>query len=292
MANIYFDDFNEVLNREMLKATKSVKIAVAWVNFKMYKELFGKLIKNGVELKIVVNSDIKNSMYQKEIESLRKIGMKLKLLKMPTRSQYMHHKFCIIDNKTALIGSYNWTKNASYNNFENLVLIEDNLIIKKLLDEFKYLMSITTKDILKLQRIQKCKDCKEPAINICTLNQEGKYQAEVEIYKMCSCSSKNIFSEFYDISLYNNLISIHENWMEHSDNVHINQYEQGQIEAEYEYEVQRYLGSLLKEIREPIHAIGIRGEDIDQFGESETFVQILWKNRFVSKILEDRYYDL
>ena len=37
----------------------------------------------------------------------------------------MHHKFCIIDKKTLINGSYNWTYYAEYKNMENIVILND-----------------------------------------------------------------------------------------------------------------------------------------------------------------------
>ena len=38
----------------------------------------------------------------------------------------MHHKFCIIDHKTLLQGSFNWTKKANESNNETLLVIQDD----------------------------------------------------------------------------------------------------------------------------------------------------------------------
>lgn len=40
----------------------------------------------------------------------------------------MHHKFCIIDQKIVITGSYNWTKQAR-NNEENITVIKDEVHI-------------------------------------------------------------------------------------------------------------------------------------------------------------------
>jgi len=36
----------------------------------------------------------------------------------------MHNKFCVIDSKTVVTGSYNWTKKAQ-SNYENITIIKD-----------------------------------------------------------------------------------------------------------------------------------------------------------------------
>ena len=37
----------------------------------------------------------------------------------------MHNKFCVIDLKTCITGSYNWTTMAEYSNKENISIIKD-----------------------------------------------------------------------------------------------------------------------------------------------------------------------
>lgn len=50
---------------------------------------------------------------------------------------YLHHKVFIIDKKIVITGSYNPSKNGNENNDENILIIEDEEVAKKYLDEFK-----------------------------------------------------------------------------------------------------------------------------------------------------------
>jgi phosphatidylserine/phosphatidylglycerophosphate/cardiolipin synthase-like enzyme len=52
----------------------------------------------------------------------------------------MHHKVFIIDNKTAILGSYNPTKSANERNDENILIINDERIAKKFIEEFERLL--------------------------------------------------------------------------------------------------------------------------------------------------------
>ena len=49
----------------------------------------------------------------------------------------VHHKFCIIDKKVVLTGSYNWTNKAATKNRENLMITEE--YIQHYLEEFEFL---------------------------------------------------------------------------------------------------------------------------------------------------------
>ncbi|MBT6519502.1 hypothetical protein HOK51_06645 [Candidatus Woesearchaeota archaeon] len=51
----------------------------------------------------------------------------------------MHHKVFIIDEKTVITGSFNPTKNGDTNNDENILIIHDEKIASKFMDEFNSL---------------------------------------------------------------------------------------------------------------------------------------------------------
>jgi phosphatidylserine/phosphatidylglycerophosphate/cardiolipin synthase-like enzyme len=54
---------------------------------------------------------------------------------------HMHHKFGIFDNRTLITGSYNWTRSASRDNEENIVLLEDASLVGRFRQEFELLLS-------------------------------------------------------------------------------------------------------------------------------------------------------
>lgn len=51
----------------------------------------------------------------------------------------LHHKVIIIDDKTVITGSYNYTASAERDNDENLVIIDDAALAKQYVDEFQRL---------------------------------------------------------------------------------------------------------------------------------------------------------
>ncbi|KAE9282796.1 hypothetical protein PF001_g23139 [Phytophthora fragariae] len=52
---------------------------------------------------------------------------------------YMHHKFCVIDKKILLNGSFNWSRQAVVGNAENLVIHKDGPIIGRFDEHFTHL---------------------------------------------------------------------------------------------------------------------------------------------------------
>ena len=56
--------------------------------------------------------------------------------------ELMHQKFCIIDSKVVINGSYNWTYYAENHNRENVVILDNPLVVDFFLQDFSNMMSI------------------------------------------------------------------------------------------------------------------------------------------------------
>ena len=52
----------------------------------------------------------------------------------------MHHKFCIIDFKEVLHGTYNWTNNAQYND-EDIEIDKNESTVVKFMNRFNELLA-------------------------------------------------------------------------------------------------------------------------------------------------------
>lgn len=51
----------------------------------------------------------------------------------------LHHKFALLDNRTVIIGSHNWSRAANHTNDENLLIIENVTVAKHFRQEFERL---------------------------------------------------------------------------------------------------------------------------------------------------------
>lgn len=120
--NNYFQDIEYHLIKHLSESKERVLIAIAWfTNTTISNALIG--LKN-IEIDIVLddNNINRNST---AIRNLIANGIKITFIKDLQKNYYsMHNKFCVIDNKIVLTGSYNWTFNANTNN-ENLALISN-----------------------------------------------------------------------------------------------------------------------------------------------------------------------
>lgn len=124
MVEHYSHRIQNVIQKELFKAQKSIKIAVAWfTNDLLFQPLLLKL-QAGVKVEIVLNRDEINDSENNEADfnAFVKIGG---ILHWNESKELMHDKFCIIDDLVVLFGTYNWTYKAEYNHESICVIKED-----------------------------------------------------------------------------------------------------------------------------------------------------------------------
>ncbi len=88
------------------------------------------ILKEGIEIYGIAD-DWRGSMgkivNKRSISYLRSLGADIVFdrMKVGDRTMLFHHKFAVIDGKTLIFGSMNWTKSGCYRNREYTVIIED-----------------------------------------------------------------------------------------------------------------------------------------------------------------------
>ncbi len=93
--------------------------------------------KRGVKVKVFLDSKQKKEKYAKG-EFLERKGIEVKYRGDDT-SGYMHSKFCVIDDRIVITGSFNWTVSADLKNDENLIVIESTDVAKSYRNYFNRL---------------------------------------------------------------------------------------------------------------------------------------------------------
>jgi hypothetical protein len=121
----YFDADIKPKIIELLQTAKSeVFVASAWFND---NELYDALLSlpRTVKVKVLIKKDEERNTL--DWMNLGDCGIKVyQLIKESEGRSLMHNKFCVIDNETVITGSYNWTNGANYNNYENIVVIQND----------------------------------------------------------------------------------------------------------------------------------------------------------------------
>ena len=123
----YFSDIHTVIIKQLEGAGSDIHVAVAWFTDRDIFDVLCKKAQSGINISLVlVGDDINCGAGRLNFIRLENLGGKVTFL--PTGSQdtpLMHHKFCVIDAKTVITGSYNWSKKARSND-ENITIMTDS----------------------------------------------------------------------------------------------------------------------------------------------------------------------
>lgn len=140
MVYSHFENIRQQILDELTKAENEILVAMYWfTNRELFEKLCDKL-KDGKEVQLIVHNDfINNRESGLNFQQFIDLGGKLYFSDPDTP---MHNKFCVIDHRTLINGSYNWTYYAENKNNENILLINDeNETINAFYNQFHHLTS-------------------------------------------------------------------------------------------------------------------------------------------------------
>lgn len=137
----YLTNIEKVITDNILKAKKSIFISVAWfTNKKIIEELIKiKQLNSSMTIEILVDDNEINKKYFFEVYNSQFFNNGIIIKKLKIR-KFNHNKVAIIDKKTIITGSYNYTNNAN-NNLENIIVDESKEIASFYLRTFLFLTS-------------------------------------------------------------------------------------------------------------------------------------------------------
>ncbi|MBL4244876.1 hypothetical protein H8F18_20915 [Vibrio fluvialis] len=278
---VYFDALENSVMQELSKAKVYVKVAVAWITFQNYEQLFIDLSKKGVKIEILVSDSpqLRNNQMT-TVNNLIKHGITVIVCKMPSSRNYMHHKFAVIDDSVVINGSFNWSANAAMS-FENLMVIRnDNKMVREFLAEFGKIKALDQKAIHSLQSVTKC-SCGGSFVNLLIFDSRPMYMtlemwADVISYCHSCDTQKTLKTGVQDTGLFS-IFTGYEfvddgSVTELSIDREIDEYYTG-------YTVENYL----------IHGIGFVHSRYVHPNDEEIITSIQWKNKFVAEHIADEY---
>ena len=120
-----FQMCSEVVKLHVATADKTLDLALYSLTKDDIAQAIIEAHKRGVRVRLVIDKAQAGGRHADD-EKLEEAGIVVKRMG-GMRGGLMHHKFAIIDGKTVLTGSYNWTKGGSLKNSENLIIM-DSLI--------------------------------------------------------------------------------------------------------------------------------------------------------------------
>ena len=139
MVSAYFANIRKEIITILKEAHQEVVVAMAWfTSGELFDALMG-CIRRGVRIKVVLLDDAINwQPYAPDFNELINKGATFYIAGYEVG--FMHHKFCVIDDKYVITGSYNWTYYAETRNVENIVISSDSDLIYSYLNEFHRLI--------------------------------------------------------------------------------------------------------------------------------------------------------
>ena len=131
----------QIVINQIRSARREIRAAVySLTRARIVSELV-KAKQRGVDVQIKVDKlQAGNQAMQLALGRLVKAGIPVTIIDPPGNGA-MHNKFAIIDGRRVVTGSFNWTANAALNNYENVVVIEDEQVAKAFLDEWRRIRS-------------------------------------------------------------------------------------------------------------------------------------------------------
>lgn len=127
-------NLNTVLINNINQANKSLYVAIYAITRQDIADSIINAKSRGIDVKIITDKINSQSKSQKNIlDKFKKANIPVNI---ETHTGLMHLKVCIVDDKTLLAGSYNYTEQATKYNDENLLVIRDSNIINQYINEF------------------------------------------------------------------------------------------------------------------------------------------------------------
>jgi len=145
-SSVFFSPKGGIRDKIIAKinlSQKSIKIAIYSFTSGDIAWALENAKKRGVDIVIIADKS-QSSGKNSEIPYLISKGFDLKILQSKGRG-LMHNKFAVFDDTEVVTGSYNWTDNAEFNNYENAIFINDSEVVKSYLVEFNKLWQEVSK---------------------------------------------------------------------------------------------------------------------------------------------------
>jgi phosphatidylserine/phosphatidylglycerophosphate/cardiolipin synthase-like enzyme len=95
--------------------------------------------KEGINIEIIIANHEFNKKSRVDFKEFLKLNGKVGYIgkiEGGAKDKFMHHKFCIIDNRTIITGSYNWSYKARLNDENILVINNEPSLVKQFSQKF------------------------------------------------------------------------------------------------------------------------------------------------------------
>lgn len=129
-------DIKQRIISEINNARQNIYLAMAWFTDRDIANAIISAKSRNVTVEIVLSSNEQNETVK---QMLREASINVHAFETGDNRGMMHHKFCLIDSRITINGSYNYSLNASKNNVENIQVSDDTKTYQQFLAEFERL---------------------------------------------------------------------------------------------------------------------------------------------------------
>lgn len=123
--------------KQLQQVRRSADLCVFTVTDDRISDGILSIASRGVQVRIISDNDKRHDLGS-DVARFLDAGIEVALDATPA---HMHHKFAIFDDVRLLTGSFNWTRAASSDNHENLLLTSDARLVGIYRSEFERLWS-------------------------------------------------------------------------------------------------------------------------------------------------------
>ncbi len=133
VTDAYFENLQNQVIGNLKNAKLSILVAMAWFTNQKIADTLKEKAKENVDVRLVIHRDHINEIHGANLD-----GLNVKYMQAP-KGGVMHDKFCVIDNRFVITGSYNWSVKAETKNEENILIDNTPDTVMKYSIQFKKL---------------------------------------------------------------------------------------------------------------------------------------------------------
>lgn len=157
---VHFSNIKTEIIGQLKKATREIKVAVAWLTDEDIIRTLTQRAEGGLSVKVVMSESKENFRNVSKWKDFLRHNGKLHI----ATPKFLHHKFCIIDNKILINGSYNWTYFAQSNE-ENIMVVqletgkvEDDRLLKQFEAKHKFFCDKASQPITEVEDLNQFRE--------------------------------------------------------------------------------------------------------------------------------------
>ena len=111
------------IGADIAKARKTIRVAMFTFTSRRLVDALAARVRAGVSVRVLLDGRISNAKF---VRDLRRAGIEVRRA-FPGKHERtrFHHKFCVLDDRIVVTGSYNWTVMGDVANHENVVILRN-----------------------------------------------------------------------------------------------------------------------------------------------------------------------